>query len=603
MDSFDDSMVIPQNLRFYLHRLAENSQPSLQVLKINPMNSTSAASSSMVTVRLPMALVDMNSFAMHFGTSVTNGTGAAGVLPGILPKGIESLISRLEISANGMSLLNLQNYGLLYNVLKDSHQGLDKSMTRRVLQNECDTSVLLEASTGNSTVGSGQTVHVQSVTAIAGSGTAATIDCVCSALYPNIAEGVVGTENAGPINLAALGITYATFTGAFISGVKSVPAYTQTINSQVIYGPLVTKFTYNIVGTTIVTSGAVAVPTTDPAKSFSVYVNSATAAGTALAAVTVPFSGLVAPQAGVAPYYVANQNNFHTISDWLSVFKCSPEFIQLQAIGELEIRITLYDNSVLSVPPDAGLITRPDFSLQNIYFTIRTCSFDTDIYDSILSEKLASGGEIEIPYPNYFNISQTQSAGSSSTRFSINTQCLEKVVAVNRPSYYNTLAGATMAVPTGYGITSTGTVGLVSKGAFFSTYAGGGALPFTGGAVSQPNTWQMQINNSFVPNLPIQPETSYFFNLEGYDMHNDWLSSTIAGNPALYLASSYQMLVALDFMDAETKHALFGVDTRGAVSVAYVLQNNNNGGDRTDIFTCFKSVLRVAANQQLQVIY
>jgi hypothetical protein len=63
------------------------------------------------------------------------------------------------------------------------------------------------------------------------------------------------------------------------------------------------------------------------------------------------------------------------------------------------------------------------------------------------------------------------------------------------------------------------------------------------------------------------------------------------------------MGVALDFMDDAIPRLVSGVDTRGAVSVAYLNQDNNNQGERTDVFTCFTSILRVGANQQVQVVY
>ena len=94
MDLFSESLIMPQNLRFYLHRLADDAQPSTNILKINAMNSTTASSGGLVTVRLPMSLIDLNSFAMFFSTSTTNGTSFSGVAQTILPKGIESVISR-----------------------------------------------------------------------------------------------------------------------------------------------------------------------------------------------------------------------------------------------------------------------------------------------------------------------------------------------------------------------------------------------------------------------------------------------------------------------------------------------------------------------------
>jgi hypothetical protein len=126
MDALVNQMyVIPYNLRYYLHRLADDAQPSTNILKVNAMNSTTASSGSLITVRLPMALCDLNSFAWHFATNVVDGQagsdGTSTAVRGILPKGIEGIISRMEVSVNGLGLLSLQQYNLLYNCLKESH--------------------------------------------------------------------------------------------------------------------------------------------------------------------------------------------------------------------------------------------------------------------------------------------------------------------------------------------------------------------------------------------------------------------------------------------------------------------------------------------------
>jgi len=613
MDLFAESLIMPQNLRFYLHRLADDAQPSTNILKINAMNSTTATSGGLITVRLPMSLIDLNSFAMFFSTNVTNGTSYSGVAQTILPKGIESLISRMEVSINGLGLLNLQQYNLLYSVLKDSHQDLDKSLMRRVLQNEVDTTPIFVPATPSTgaSVGSGQSVFVSSVTASSSSGaTNAVVSGVCGALYTGLSVGSAG-EDAGNIPWNQLGFTFTTITSVTVTAVSTVPAYVQTINNQQINGPLVTKLTLTAVGTGISYTAPSSYPTTDPQYSFSVYVQNPTNVGVTPTAVTVPTTASSVNQAfststpytGTAPYYLPNQNHYHCISDWLSFFKAQPNWIQSQMLGEVEIRLTLADNSILCYPPDASITTRGDYQLNNIYFTIRTCSFDNNMYDDILSEKLADGGELEIPYPNIYNINQVQSAGASSTRFSVNTQCLNKVIGVNRPSYYNTTLGSMKHIPCGYGVRADNNVGMVHKGAYFQTYAGGGILPFSASAVSSPNLWQYQINNSFIPNVKIDPSFDYYNHLESWNLHNDWLSSTISGNPALYLNSNYQATIALDFMDAQIPRLCSGVDTRGAVSVAYFLQDNNNANDRTDIFTLFTSILKVGANQQIQVIY
>jgi hypothetical protein len=434
------------------------------------------------------------------------------------------------------------------------------------------------------------------------------ITATCSALYTGLGVGSSGID-IGPIPYAQLGITYTTITSAFLTSVQSVPAYVQTVNNQQINGPLVSRLVFTYVGTGISITTAVSTPTTDPQYGFNAYIQNPTFVGTTPTAVPVVATGVnqafstSTPYVGTAPYYLWNQNNFHCISDWLSFFKAQPNWIQSQMLGEVEIRLTLADNTILTYPPDVSLTTRGDYQLNNIYFTIRTCSFDNNMYDDILSEKLADGGELEIPYPNIYNINQVQSSGASSTRFSVNTQCLNKVISVNRPSYYNTTLGSLKQIPCGYGVRFDNNVGLIHKGSYFQTYAGGGTCPFGSQSVSQPNYWQYQINNSFIPNVKIDPSFDYYNHLEAWNLHNDWLSSTASGNPALYLNANYQASIALDFMDASIPRLCSGIDTRGCVSVAYYLQDNNNANDRTDIFTLFTSILKVGANQQIQVIY
>jgi len=616
MDLFNESLIVPSNLRFFLHRLSDSAQPSTNILKINAMNTVSASSGSLVTVRLPMALVDLNSFAWFFQTTTTNGAYAnGGVAQAILPKGSESLISRMEISVNGLGLLNLQSYNLLYDVLKSSHMDADKQVMRRVLQNEVDVAPILNS--GQATpLGGATAAHSVFVSgaswAAQSSGTTLDITCVCGALYPQVLSGA----NAGDIPYTALGITITgALTSAVVSAVRNVPAYAQSVTlngtTSIITGDLVTQFNLRLTAATSI------VTTATSAATFSVIVGGNY--GTAMTAVVPPLttlasnlsSALVAGNTtsapftpavtATAPFYQANQCNYHCISDFLAFFKAQPSWLQLQMLGEVEIRFTLQDNTVMIVPPQVALTTRPDYNINNMYFTIRTCSFDNNFYDDILSEKLSSGGEIEIPYNNYYNVNQVQSTGASSTRFSVNTQCLNKVISVNRPSYYNSTLGAMMQVPCGYGIKADGSYGIVNKGAFFQEYSAN--APYNAAIVDGVNYWQYQINNQFLPNVKIDPNYTYYNHLEAWNLHNSWSDATISGKNSLFQLSQYQMSVALDFMDASIPRLVSGVDTRGAVSVAYLLQDDNNQNDRTDVFLCFTSVLKVGANQQIQVIY
>ena len=643
MDLFSQSLVIPQNLRFYLHRLSDNAQPSTNILRVNALNSTSAGSGGLIIVRLPMALVDLNTFAMHFESVVSDGkisapvTGQDPGFHGILPKGIEGLISRLEVSVNGLGLLNLQQYNLLFSLLKESHLHLDKSLSRTQLQNEKDMVPLLASGTSAPAYGasgtdfvagvSGMTssseivpIHVSNWYISGNSGVTASITCTTTTSEPLPCTSS-GVYELNYVPTAAFFGLSASGTGALVGkpnivAINSIaPAYQLTKNG--IPATYVTQFTLQYVlpsgtwainGTATGRAQMVSSDPTNPSSSqFTIY-----------ASVVQPSNPLTS--AVPTPFLVPNNNNFHTIHDWLSFFKAQPEWIQTQMLGEVEVRITLAGNDVLGIshpciPYDSttqktgwSATALPDYSLQNIFFSIRTCSFDNNFMDDMLHHKLSSGGEIEIPYDNYFNINQVQSGGSSQTRFSVNTQSLNKVLGVNRVANFNQWYNNLCAVPSGMGPTSQDRLAMVHKNPYFCTTASNPsganyAVNAMGEAVGDFNYWQYQINNAFIPNYKISPVNNFFFNQEMYDMQNDWASGQCSTTPSVYLNSNYQMGVALDFMDSEIPRLISGVDTRGAVSVAYLNQDANNANDRTDIFTCFTSILRVGANQQIQVVY
>jgi hypothetical protein len=640
MDLFSQSLVVPQNLRFYLHRLADNAQPSTNILRVNALNSTSAGSGGLIIVRLPMALVDLNSFAMHFETNVTDGaitsSRPADILDpgfrGILPKGCEGLISRLEVSVNGLGLLNLQQYNLLFSLLKESHLHLDKSLSRTQLQNEKDVVPLYAPST---TAPSSTVNGYTPATGVAITSSTEIVPIHISNWYVEAfgaitADVICETTTSEPVpctNNGVYELNYAptaTFFGLGQSGAGNLSGNPEIVSvNPVSVAYQTTKGAFP--GTYV---NQIRLRYTLTSGTFTRATTSASAVGASSAAAGAPcptpftMYATVQQPDGPTPRLVPNNNNYHSIHDWLSFFKAQPEWVQTQMLGEVEVRITLAGNEVLGITHPAisfaststtqftgwQVTSLPDFSLQNIYFSIRTCSFDNNFVDDMLHHKLSSGGEIEIPYDNYFNINQIQSGGSSQTRFSVNTQSLNKCVSVNRPANFSAFYNNLCNVPSGMGAQSQDRMGMVHKTPFFSTTASNpsGATYGIGGVGANPatfNFWQYQINNAFIPNFKINPVNTFFYNQEMYDMHNDWASGQCSTTPSVYLNSGFQMGVALDFMDSEIPRLVSGVDTRGAVSVAYLNQDNNNQNDRTDIFTCFTSILRVGANQQIQVVY
>ena len=374
MDMFSQSLVVPSNLRFFLHRLAENAQPSTNILRVNTLNNTSCSSGGLILVRLPMALCDLNTFAMHFETNVTPGSTSLGTRTvstslsqnqvydngflGILPKGIEGCIARVEVAVNGLGLLNLQRYNLLFNALKESHLHLDKCLSRTQLQNEKDTAPLIASSAytnGASLTSSSEliTIHVSNwsvsvsqvneiisfFSIICTTTTSEPLPCTLNngtievPWYPQLpflAGGSVVSGSGGVYltNYPTIDWVNTTAQAYQTSGANGASPQTATYVSQF-------QLTYNITnGSQIVTLPPVGTKSS-PAQSFTIF-----------ASAVQPIGNNGSP---VVPALMVNNNNYHSITDWLGFFHAQPSWIQTQMLGEIEVRITLAGNDVLGI--------------------------------------------------------------------------------------------------------------------------------------------------------------------------------------------------------------------------------------------------------------
>jgi len=119
-------------------------------MKLNPKNTQTAASQSMISVKLPRETCSLPSFSMSFNNIISSyatyntsvGTGwettdaTYGACAHSFPQGLECLIQRLEIVCGGVSLITLPNYNTLYQVLKDINQNLNHKISRNICEGE-----------------------------------------------------------------------------------------------------------------------------------------------------------------------------------------------------------------------------------------------------------------------------------------------------------------------------------------------------------------------------------------------------------------------------------------------------------------------------------
>jgi hypothetical protein len=122
----------PRNLSYFVRKLNNYSR---NTYKLQTLNQSTAKSSQIITFDLPNnSLCDLNTLTWYF-----EGTTSATTNSCTFPRGIESLIERVEIEINGQSIsAGCAGYNHLWNIISDTTLGEDVTNRRKILQNATD---------------------------------------------------------------------------------------------------------------------------------------------------------------------------------------------------------------------------------------------------------------------------------------------------------------------------------------------------------------------------------------------------------------------------------------------------------------------------------
>ena len=135
----------------------------------------------------------------------------------------------------------------------------------------------------------------------------------------------------------------------------------------------------------------------------------------------------------------AQQYQPFSINSWISATQTmAPSYIATNLLGDLELRLTMADSSVLQTGDTTtgvgvdGLQQRANWDMKDINFYVETCSLDSVVLDQAIQAKLASGEGINVPFENVFSFSQTNGGANYNQRFSVSSQSINKIVAVSQ---------------------------------------------------------------------------------------------------------------------------------------------------------------------------
>lgn len=148
----------------------------------------------------------------------------------------------------------------------------------------------------------------------------------------------------------------------------------------------------------------------------------------------IEYSTVAALAGGAASAYVP-----FSINSWVSATQSmQPSYINTNILGDLELRLTLTDNSILqsgNVTDGTSIATlqnRCNWDMKDINFYIETASVQNTILEQAIDAKLKAGEPLVIPFENVFSFQQNNSGGSFNQRFSVSSQSINKIIAVTQ---------------------------------------------------------------------------------------------------------------------------------------------------------------------------
>lgn len=221
--------------------------------------------------------------------------------------------------------------------------------------------------------------------------------------------------------------------------------------------------------------------------------------------------------------------------------------------------------------------TASDYFLSNVSFTCDVVDIADGVYSPMINERLRSA-PLEVPYDNYTTVIGSLGAQTSSTRWSTSAHCLEGIIATCLDSNYLDKA-----------------LNATTQLAKYFTRIGTGM-----------NTVQMSVNGVPYPSIPLVVDDGDVFvnTAHALNVSQDTIGQC---NPnmntlALWRDNFFTAAHSFTYDSDGDDSRLCGLDGRGSQLVGTVQFTGTGGQVIPLIFLRHKSVARVGAGKQIEIL-
>jgi len=254
----------------------------------------------------------------------------------------------------------------------------------------------------------------------------------------------------------------------------------------------------------------------------------------------------------------------------------SPRYVDLSLMGDVRLHIRLAQNSeALVTSATDGTAT---YSLSDLYMCADLIDLPAEYYQAV-SSRLASGGLLEIPFSQWYDISgasQTLSAAGVVVQAQVSSQSIDAVLLTCKSNYQSTLVD---------------TKGRASKHFAF------GNANITGS--------QIFLNNVSYPDYGAVTNAEAFLSAESLlTGMNDTVSQPVTALSSLdnFVASHYLHAERLNYTDGAA-NVISGINASGAPLQIRGVITGTGGAVYPLLYVATTASLLVGANRQISVRY
>lgn len=319
------------------------------------------------------------------------------------------------------------------------------------------------------------------------------------------------------------------------------------------------------------------------------------------------------------------------VNDWLGFFgTCQPPIQDVGLLPDLILNVYFAGNEVLGSAlgvtiEGVGATDLTDtapataaFKVYNLHLLIESIGLNSSVYDELISSEIQAKGFVSVPFKNYFSFSDTH---TGSTRFSVQTQSLDRVWVATRATGYDTaqqiskvkgfkgaggfIAGTSAGSPTV-------AVGLPSYDAGGSAFYGTNAEKYinsyfnfsevacrASGSVAP--TVQLQLNGSYIPTFKATVEEMYAISQSSKPYVHHMAGVPMVMSLDQYRNNFYSWCIRLN-LPGDDSRTISGLDTRSVALNGYVNTTGFVSTTNMMVFAECSSVLRIGAGRQMNVI-